>query len=39
MRFGCCGSLVAQNPDKTGVEIVEKLLSTGMTILSCRWPK
>ena len=29
MRFGCCGSLVAQNPDKTGVEIVEKIAQYG----------
>ena len=29
MRFGCCGSLVAQNPDKTGVEIVERIAQYG----------
>ena len=25
MRFGCCGSMVAKQPDKTGVEIVEQI--------------
>lgn len=29
MRFGCCGSMVATEPDKTGVEIVEKLKEIG----------
>ena len=25
MRFGCCGSLVAAGPDRTGVEIAEQI--------------
>ena len=29
MRFGCCGSLVASGPDRTGVEIVERLAEYG----------
>ena len=29
MRFGCCGSLVAAGPDRTGVEIVEKMAGYG----------
>ncbi|HPC77514.1 MAG TPA: sugar phosphate isomerase/epimerase family protein [bacterium] len=29
MRFGCCGSMVAVESDKTGVEIVEKLKEIG----------
>ena len=29
MRFGCCGSLVASAPDRTGVEIVERLAEYG----------
>jgi len=29
VRFGCCGSMVAKDPDKTGVEIVEKLKEIG----------
>lgn len=29
IRFGCCGSMVAIEPDKTGVEIVEKLKEIG----------
>ena len=29
MRFGCCGSMVAKQPDKTGVEFVEQLKETG----------
>jgi sugar phosphate isomerase/epimerase len=29
MRFGCCGSMVAKDPDKTGVEIVETLKEIG----------
>lgn len=29
MRFGCCGNMVALEPDKTGVEIVEKLKEIG----------
>lgn len=29
MRFGCCGNLVASGPDKTGIEIVEKIAGYG----------
>lgn len=29
MRFGCCGSLVAAGPDRTGVEVVERLAEYG----------
>lgn len=29
MRFGCCGSMVAVEPDKTGIEIVEKIREIG----------
>lgn len=29
MRFGCCGSMVAQRPDRTGVEIVEQIKEIG----------
>lgn len=29
MRFGCCGNLVASGPDKTGIEIVEKIAEYG----------
>lgn len=29
MRYGCCGSMVAQEPDGTGVEIVEQLAEIG----------
>lgn len=29
MRFGCCGNLVAAGPDKTGVEIVERIAAMG----------
>ena len=29
MRFGCCGSMVAKQPDRTGVEIVEQIKEIG----------
>ena len=29
MRFGCCGSLVAAGPDRTGVEIAEQIAALG----------
>lgn len=29
MRFGCCGSLVASGPDRTGIEIIEKTAAYG----------
>ncbi len=29
MRFGCCGNMVAVEPDKTGIEIVEKIREIG----------
>ncbi|MGC8972276.1 MAG: sugar phosphate isomerase/epimerase family protein, partial [bacterium] len=29
MKFGCCGNMVALEPDKTGIEIVEKLKEIG----------
>ncbi|PNV60611.1 sugar phosphate isomerase/epimerase [Clostridium sp. chh4-2] len=29
MRFGCCGNLVASGPDKTGIEIVERIAQYG----------
>jgi sugar phosphate isomerase/epimerase len=29
MRFGCCGNMVAVEPDGTGVEIIEKLKELG----------
>lgn len=29
MRFGCCGSLVATGPDRTGAEMVERLAEYG----------
>ncbi|MCX7796504.1 MAG: sugar phosphate isomerase/epimerase [bacterium] len=29
MRFGCCGNMIAIEPDKTGIEIVEKIKEIG----------
>lgn len=29
MKFGCCGNLVAKGPDKTGIEIVERIAAYG----------
>ena len=36
MRYGSSGNLTATQPNKTGIETIEKLKSSAMTTSSCR---